>query len=60
MSKRHSNLGIRIEFEPNRFASKCLAKTYEQLKPVDSRVVSTERQENGKSKAIAAIVGGEK
>lgn len=60
MSKRHSNLGIRIEFEPNRFASKCLAKTYEQLKPVDSRVVSNERQENGKSKAIEATVGGEK
>ena len=60
MSKRHSNLKIRIEFEPNRFASKCLAKVYEQLKPVDSRIVSKERQDNEKVIAVAAIQGGEK
>ncbi len=60
MSKRHPNLGIRIEFEPNRFASKCLAKIYEQLKPVDSRIVSNKRQGKEKSKAIAAIEGGAK
>ena len=60
MSRRHSNLRIRIEFEPNRFASKCLAETYEQLKPVDSRSVSNERKGKEKIKAIAAIQGGEK
>ena len=52
MNKRHSNLNIRIEFEPNRFASKCLAKVYEQLKPVDSRIVSTGRQDNEKVIAV--------
>ena len=60
MSRRHSNLRIRIEFEPNRFASKCLAETYEQLKPVDSRSVSNKRKGKEKIKAIAAIQGGEK
>ncbi len=40
MNKRHSNLKIRIEFERNRFASNCLAKIYEQLKPANSREVS--------------------
>jgi len=60
MSRRHSNLRIRIEFEPNRFASKCLAETYEQLKPVDSRIVSNKRKAKEKIKAIAAIQGGEK
>jgi hypothetical protein len=60
MTKRHPNLEIRIEFEPNRFASNCLARIYEQLKPVDSRVVSNERQENEEVGAIAAIKGGEK
>ena len=65
MSKRRSNFKVRIEFEPNRFAPKCLAEIYEQLKPVDSRVVSNQRKENErqkkeKSKAVAAIEGGEK
>jgi len=60
MSKGRSNFKVRIEFEPNRFASKCLAAIYEQLKPVDSRVVSDKHQENGKSEAIAAIEAGEK
>ena len=60
MKRGHSRVKIRVEFEPNRFSSECLAKVYEQLKPVDSRVVSNQRQENEKSKAIAAIEGGEK
>ncbi len=60
MSKHRSNFKVRIEFEPNRFAPKCLAKIYEQLKPVDSRLVSNQRQENEKNEAIAAIEGGEK
>ncbi len=60
MSRRRSSLKVRIEFEPNRLASKCLTKIYEQLKPVDSRIVSNKRQENEKSEAIAAIEGGEK
>ncbi len=60
MSKRHPNFKVRVEFEPNRFAPKCLAKIYEQLKPVDSRLVSNQRQENEKNDVIAAIEGGEK
>ena len=60
MRKRRSTLRIRIEFEPNRFASNCLAEVYEQLKPVDSRVVSRERKENEEAGARAAIEGGEK
>ncbi len=60
MNKSHSNLKIRVEFEPNRFASNCLAKIYEQLKPVDSRLVSSEPKRNKKAVAIAAIEGGEK
>jgi len=60
MSKRPSNFKVRMEFEPNRFAPKCLVKIYEQLKPVDSRVVSKQRQENEKRQDMAAIEGGEK
>ena len=60
MNKLRSNLKMRIEFEPNRIASECLAKVYEQLKPVDSRIVSSKRQENEKAESIAAIEGGEK
>jgi len=60
MSKRQPNLKTRIEFEPNRFASDCLARIYEQLKPVDSRIISNEDQENEKSRTIAATEGGKK
>jgi len=60
MSKRPPNLRVRIEFEPNRFASNCLVKTYERLKPVDSRIISNEHQENEKSKTIAVTEGGKK
>jgi hypothetical protein len=60
MNKRHSNLQIRIEFEPNRFSSDWLVKVYEQLKPVDSRIVSNERQENEETGTETATEGGEK
>ncbi len=60
MKKRHSNLQIRIEFEPNRFSSDWLVKVYEQLKPVDSRSVSNERQKNEEVGTEAANKGGEK
>jgi hypothetical protein len=60
MNKRHSNLQIRIEFEPNRFSSDWLVKVYEQLKPVDARIISNERQEKEELGTGAAIEGGEK
>ncbi len=60
MSKRQPNLKTRIEFEPNRFAPDCLARIYEQLKPVDCRIISNEDQENEKSKTIAATERGKK
>ncbi len=60
MKKRHSNLQIRIEFEPNRFSSDWLVEVYEQLRPVDSRIVSNERQENEDANTEAAIEGGGK
>ena len=44
MKKRHSNLMIRVEYEPNRFASDCLVKVYEQLKSVDSRIIPNEQE----------------
>jgi hypothetical protein len=56
--KKRSNLQIRIEFEPNRFSSDWLVKVYEQLRPVDSRIVSNERQENEDANTEAAIEGG--
>ncbi|MCU7850461.1 MAG: hypothetical protein KZQ89_21285 [Candidatus Thiodiazotropha sp. (ex Lucinoma kastoroae)] len=60
MKKRHSNLEIRVEFEPNRFSSGYLAKIYEQLKRVDSRIISNEQQKNEEARTKAAIEGGEK
>jgi len=60
MNKRHSKLDIRVEFEPNRFSSDCLVKVYEQLKPVDSRIISNERKNNEDAGTVAAIEGGKK
>jgi hypothetical protein len=60
MNRRHSHVKIRVEFEPNRFSSECLAKAYEQLKPVDSRIVSNERRKNEKAETLAAREGGTK
>ena len=57
MKKRHSNLKIRVEFEPNRFSSDHLVKVYEQLKPVDSRLVSNEPQKKEEAGNISAIKG---
>lgn len=45
MKKRPPQLKIRVEFEPNRFSSDSLAKVYDQLKPVQSRPI-THEQEN--------------
>ena len=60
MNKHHSGLKIRVEFEPNRFSSDYLVKVYEQLKPVDSRIISSERQKNEEAGTIEAVKGGEK
>ena len=60
MKKRHPNLQIRIEFEPNRFSSDWLVKAYEQLKPVDSHSVSQERQKHEEIDTKAANKGGGK
>ena len=60
MKKRHSDLKIRVEFEPNRFSSDYLIEVYEQLKPVDSRIISNERQNDEVGGDIAAIEGGNK
>ncbi len=60
MNKRQPHLKIRVEFEPNRFASDCLAKVYEQLKPVDSRIISNEHQKKEEAGNIATIKGSKK
>ena len=60
MKKRHSNLKIRVEFEPNRFSSDYLVKVYEHLKPVDSRLVSNEQQKKEVAGNISAIKGNKK
>ncbi len=60
MKKRHSNLKIRVEFEPNRFSSDYLVKVYEHLKPVDSRLVSNEPQKKEEAGNISAIKGNKK
>ncbi len=60
MSKRRSDLKIRIKFEPNRFSSEYLSKVYEQLKPVASRVVSNGPQQDEVAETKATIEGGNK
>jgi hypothetical protein len=60
MSKCHSDLKVRVQFEPNRFSSEFLNKVYEQLKPIDSRVLSKERQQDGEAETKAKIEGGKK
>ncbi len=60
MNKRHSQLKICVKFEPNRFSSDYLAKVYEHLQPVDSRIISSEREEQQEVGINVAIEGGEK
>jgi hypothetical protein len=60
MSKRHSDLKVRVQFEPNRFSSDFLNKVYEQLKPIDSRILSNERQQDGEAETKTSIEGGKK
>ena len=57
MNKRQPHLIIRVEFEPNRFATDCLVKVYEQLKPVDSRIISNAHKKNEEAGNIATIKG---
>lgn len=59
MKKRHADLKLRVEFEPNRFSSDWLAKVYEQLKPVDSRIIFDEGQTNEQGGTRTARKGGE-
>ena len=60
MSKRRSDLKIRIKFEPNRFSPDYLTKVYEQLKPIDSRVISNELHKDEEVETKATIKGGKK
>jgi hypothetical protein len=60
MSKRHSDLKVRVQFEPNRFSSDFLNNVYEQLKPIDSRILSNERQQDGEAETKTSIEGGKK
>jgi hypothetical protein len=60
MSKRHSDLKVRAQFEPNRFSSEFLNKVYEQLKPIGSRILSDERQQEGGAETKATIDDGKK
>ena len=58
MKKRDSNLKIRVAFEPNRFSSECLVKVYEQLKPIDSRIISNDSEKEEQAETIATREGG--
>lgn len=60
MNKHPSSIKIRVEFEPNRFASDCLEKVYEQLMPIDSRTISDKCPDNETSEPTAAIKGDKK
>ncbi len=57
MNKRPLSFKTRIKFEPNRFSSDCLVKVYEQLKPVESRVITRKHQNNEDAKPIALTKG---
>ena len=41
MGKRSPTLHIHVAYEPNRFASEQLVKVYAQLKPSQSRTISS-------------------
>ncbi len=60
MKKCHSNLSLRVEFEPNRFSADFLLEVYEKLKPVEVRILSDEHKNNGEPGIIVAIEGGKK
>jgi hypothetical protein len=60
MNKRHSQFKVRVKFEPNRFSSDYLINVYEQVQPVDSRIISSERKEHEEVKINTAIEGGER
>jgi hypothetical protein len=44
---RQRPLGIRVEYEPNRFSGDCLEKIYEQLHPTESRKVTPDKNNKG-------------
>ncbi len=60
MSKRRSDLKVRIHFEPNRFSSESLTKVYEQIKPVDSRNLSNECQQDKEAQTKVSMGEGTK
>lgn len=60
MNKRHSQFKVRVKFEPNRFSSDYLINVYEQLQPVDARIISNERKENEEVEIYPGIEGGER
>ena len=60
MNKRPLNIKTRIKFEPNRFSSDCLVTVYENLKPVESRLISRKHQEKESTKPIATAKGNMK
>ena len=59
MKQRHTDLKLRVEFEPNRFSSDWLAKVYEQLKAVISPIIFDEGQTNEQEGTQTAKKGGE-
>ena len=60
MNRRHSQFKVRVKFEPNRFSSNYLINVYEQLQPVDARIISSERKEIEEVEINTAIEGGER
>jgi hypothetical protein len=60
MSKRHSALKVRVQFEPNRFSLEYLNSAYEQLKPIETRIFSKEHQQGEVAPSKVKIEGRKK
>jgi hypothetical protein len=55
---RRKDWRVRLAFEPNRYSSEQLEKTYEQLSPIDAR--STRRSSDAKPAIAMAVKRGKR
>ena len=55
---RRKHWRVRLAFEPNRYSSEQLEKTYEQLSPIDAR--STRRLSEAKPAMVMAVKRGKR
>jgi hypothetical protein len=55
---RRKHWRVRLAFEPNRYSSQQLERTYEQLSPIDAR--STRRSSDAKPAMTMAVKRGKR